>query len=132
VDPQRGAILPRFFKRGVLSKAVLSVPESLRRYVVAHDHAIIYYEASRVSTNVGFLRNAVLHMEARYYPEVWRKNFEYGKSSRMLADSGCYSDLLRTKVRPRAGYGTEVRLRLASYLLSSLKGVPYWLGYLVS
>jgi hypothetical protein len=130
IDPRKGAMLPRFFKREVLSQALSAIPTVLRQYVVAHDHAIIYHEASKVSGRVGFLRNAVRHIEPRHYPELWRKNFEYGRTSKLLADSGYYSDLLHAKVRFRPGYSADVRLRLASYLLSSLKGVPYWLGYL--
>ncbi len=130
IDPHRGAMLPRFFKRETLSKAVLAIPQAFRHFVVAHDHAIIYYEAYKVSKKVGLVRNAVSHTEPRNYVELWKKNFTYGRSSKLLADSGYYSDLLRTKIRFRTVSSVDWRLRLASSILSCLKGIPYWAGYL--
>jgi len=100
--------------------------------VVAHDHAIVYFEASKVSQKVGVLPNALWHIEPANLIELWRKNYRYGKTCKELIKTGFYRNFLRKKVRFRKR-GLNVRnlglYGIQSYLLLALKGIPYWLGY---
>ena len=61
--PTKTGLLPRFFRRAMVSKVFDVIPSELYSTVVAHDHLIIYHEASKISSNVGFLPHAVSHIE---------------------------------------------------------------------
>ena len=74
LDPLEGVLLARFYKREVLEKAFIAIPNILMPFVVAHDHAIIYYEAYLVSNRVGLLLNSVWHIEPSSIIELWNKN----------------------------------------------------------
>jgi len=131
LDPLEGVLLARFYKRGVLETAFEAIPKEIMPIVVAHDHAIIYYEAYRVSQRVGVLPNAVWHMEPARLVELWKKNYRYGKTTKELVKTGFYQDFLKKKVRFRKGALNLRNLRygLSSYLLLSLKGIAYQMGY---
>jgi glycosyltransferase involved in cell wall biosynthesis len=127
-DPFSGTLLARFYKRGILEMAFNSIPAELYPFVIAHDHAIIYYEAWKRSSNVGIVPNAVWHNEPTTFAELWRKNFRYGKSTKQLLKLGCYNDLLRNKVRLRKTDSSRMLLskdRILSSLLLMLKAPPY-------
>ena len=131
LDPVEGVLLARFFKRQVLEEAFNNIPKPLFPAVVAHDHAIVYYEAHRVSSKVGILWKAVWHVEPSDMVDLWRKNFRYGRSTKYLVRTGLYRDLLRRKVRFRKGALNSLSLTngIKSCLLSAIKGVPYQIGY---
>jgi len=133
LDPIEGVLLARFYKRGVLEKALENIPRQLLPFVVAHDHAIIYYEAYKVSQKVGIVSDAVWHIEPSSLVELWRKNYRYGKTTRELVNTGFYQDLLKKKIRFRKGALAfkNLRLGILSYLLLTLKGLAYQIGYWV-
>lgn len=129
-DPLYGTLLARFYRRDILEKAFNRIPEELYPFVVAHDHAIIYYEAWKRSSNVGIVPNAVWHNEPTTLIELWRKNFRYGKSAKQLLKLGPYNDLLKSKNRLRKTNSKEILLskdRFLSSLLLLLKA-PAYLG----
>jgi len=59
LDPQTGVMLPRVFRRELLDKAFSNIPTTLDEVVIAHDHAIIYFECHRISSRVGYVPDAV-------------------------------------------------------------------------
>lgn len=131
LDPLEGVLLARFYKREVLEKAFIAIPNILMPFVVAHDHAIIYYEAYLVSNRVGLLLNSVWHIEPSSIIELWNKNFRYGKTTKELVKKGLYQFLLKKKVRfrKRAFGDGNFKRGIKSTLLLVLKGIPYQLGY---
>jgi glycosyltransferase involved in cell wall biosynthesis len=129
LDPLQGVMLARFYKKQILSEAFKNIPKELLPTVVAHDHAIIYYEAYELSHRVGIVSYAVWHEEPASLSELWIKNFRYGKSTFEIARTKSYQVLLNKKVRLRKGASRYWSLGIQSYLLSFLKGVPYYLGY---
>jgi len=131
LDPLEGVLLARFYKREVLAEAFEVIPKKLMPVVVAHDHAIIYYEAYRISKKVGVLPNAVWHLEPTSLVELWKKNYRYGKTTRELLKRGFYHSLLRKKVRFRKDALTTRNWKyvISSNLLLTLKGIAYLLGY---
>ena len=132
LDPIYGTLLARFYKRSLLDRAFEAIPKPLIPPVVAHDHAIIYYEARKVSDRVNILSNAVYHNEPATLLELWKKNFRYGRSTRTLMANGYYNDFLRRKTRLRkTGTRKITRDRLLSSLLLSLKAPAYLLGLYV-
>lgn len=129
LDPLEGVLLARFYRRKNLEKICNNISILLFPIVVAHDHAIIYYEACKVSQKVGILLNAVWHIEPAKLIDLWKKNFRYGSSTYQLSKSGYYKDLLDKKVRFRKGALNDWKLAIQTYLLLILKGIPYQFGY---
>ena len=79
-DPIKGVMLPRFFKQDVLRSAFRRIPLYLSKQVNAHDHAIIYLEASKTSNRVGLISKALYHQEPENFRRLWSKNFRVGRS----------------------------------------------------
>lgn len=127
-NPIYGAALARFYKRDLLERAFKSIPESLFPFVIAHDHAIIYYEAWKLSNKVGVLSKAIYHIEPTNLIELWRKNFRYGKSTKKLLKEGYYNELLHKKIRFRKTSSKISKDKVLSSLLLLLKGPAYLLG----
>jgi glycosyltransferase involved in cell wall biosynthesis len=129
IDPIYGTLLPRFYKRNLLGQAFEAIPKTFLSFVIAHDHAIIYYEAWKLSTRVGVLPNGVYHNEPTTLLELWRKNFRYGRSTKALLANGYYNDFIRKKTRFRkVSTGIITADRFMSSLLLSLKAPAYLLG----
>lgn len=131
LDPLEGVLMARFYRREVLQRAFEAIPKELMATVVAHDHAIIYYEAHRFSKKVGILPNAIRHIEPASLIELWRKNYRYGKTAKDLVKKDSYRNLLRKKVRFRKGVPNvrDLKYEASSFLLLALKGVAYQIGY---
>jgi glycosyltransferase involved in cell wall biosynthesis len=129
LDPLEGVLLARVYRREILDIAFRKIPEPLFPIVVAHDHAIIYYEAYKASQKVGIVPNAVWHIEPNNLRNLLKKNYRYGKSAYELKKTGYYEELLRRKVRFRKHAFKDWKLGLQSYLLLILKGIGYYLGY---
>jgi len=131
LDPIEGVLLARFYKREILRKAFSAIPKEIMPITVAHDHAIIYYEAYRVSQRVGILPNAVWHIEPASLIRLWKKNYRYGGTTRDFIDIGVYDELLRRKVRFRKGSLSRENFKygIQSMILLLLKGLAYQLGY---
>jgi len=130
LDPLEGVLLARVYKREILKKAFENIPRELFPSVIAHDHAIIYYEAYRISQKVGIVPNAVWHIEPSSLWVLLKKNYRYGKSTYELVKTGHYRELLKKKVRFRKGATKNLKAGLQSYLLLFLKGIGYWAGYI--
>ena len=128
-DPFYGAVAPRFYRQGILRKALSHIPEQILPFAVAREDAIIYYEAWKISSKVAIVPNALWHVEAKNLTEVWQKSFFYGKSTRKLVESGYYNELLRRKVRFRKTTTKICKDKLLSLFLLLLKGPPYYLGF---
>jgi glycosyltransferase involved in cell wall biosynthesis len=132
LHPIYGTLLARFYKRTLLDRAFEAIPRQLLPYVLAHDHAIIYYEACKLSDRVKILPNALYHHEPATLLELWKKNFRYGRSTRALMANGYYKDLIIRKTRPRKTSTRKItRDKLLSSLLLSLKAPAYFLGLYV-
>ncbi|MFX0201450.1 MAG: glycosyltransferase family 2 protein [Candidatus Hodarchaeota archaeon] len=130
LDPLDGVLLARFYRRGVLRTAFEAIPKEIMPAVVAHDHAIIYYEAYKISQKVGVLPKAVWHIEPASLVRLWKKNYRYGKTTKDLVKKHYYRNLLRSKVRFRKGalnFG-NLKYGIPSCLLTMLKGVAYQIG----
>ncbi len=132
LNPIYGTLLARFYKRNLLDRAFEAIPKSLLPSVIAHDHAIIYYEACKLSDRVSILSNAVYHNEPATILDLWKKNFRYGRSTRAIMSNGYYNDLIRRKTRLRKTSTNKItRDKLLSSLLLSLKAPAYLVGLYV-
>lgn len=126
--PLYGAINPRFYRRTILEKAFAVIPEVIFPIALAWEDAILYFEASKLSSKVAIVRNAIWHQEPQNLSEVWYKTRKYGKSARQLAKTGHYSSLLSKKIRFRRSRGISKK-KIQSDILQLLKAPGYMTGF---
>lgn len=129
INPIGGVILPRFYKKTLLLKAFENIPKKILPLCVAHDHAIIYLEAYKLSKNVGKLNNAIWHMEPWSWANLFKKTYRYGVTTRKLIENHVYPELLQSKNRERKIKFKDLRLSLKSNLLRFIRAIPYLYGY---
>ncbi len=126
-DPIQGVMLPRFFKQDVLRSAFRRIPLYLSKQVNAHDHAIIYLEASKTSNRVGLISKALYHQEPENFRRLWSKNFRVGRSLVYLLRSP-YWGFAWSRTRLRHGR-TDSQGGSSSTMLLVLKSVPFFTGF---
>lgn len=133
INPVGGVILPRFYKKDILKKAFSEIPEKILPLCVAHDHAIIYYEARKISNeicNVGNEKNpAVWHMEPWGWLNLFKKTYRYGVTTKKLVENNVYPNIIKSKNKMRSFYSSDILLSVQSNLLRVMRGIPYKLGY---
>ncbi len=128
LDPLYGAISARFYRRTILEKVFAEIPKEILPFAMAGEDAIVYFEASKLSNNIGIVPKAIWHKEPKNLRELWYKNRRYGKSARQLAKTGHYSSLLSKKVRLRTSRGLS-KNRILSSILFLLKAPACIIGF---
>jgi len=126
-DPTRGPFLPRFFKKEILEKAFAAIPDEIIPDTIHPDHAIIYYEAYKVSQRVGGLRNAIYDVEPDW-KKLWQTRYRYAASLRSIKRS-YYGKLLWKKMGFGPSFGRPIVAGLQTLLLAVIIKVIEWLGY---
>lgn len=131
LSPFTGVIMPRFFRTEILKKAYGNIPRKYFSRTGGPDHAIVYYEAWRLSQRISTVPNAVKHIEPPDLFTLWRKFYKWGYTS-IDAHYGKYGHLMKTKERFRTGLFTKGLLveSLGSIILLILKGLAFKLGYI--
>ena len=129
INPVGGVILPRFYKKDILIKAFENIPKRILPLCVAHDHAIIYLEAYKLSKKVGKLDNAIWHMEPWSWFNLFKKTYRYGVTTRKLVENKVYPELLQSKNRGRKIKFGDLALSLKSNILRLIRAIPYLYGY---
>lgn len=129
INPIGGVILPRFYKKFILIKAFKNIPRKILPLCVAHDHAIIYYEAYKISKKIGMLPHAIWHMEPWSWLNLFKKTYRYGITTRKLVENNAYPEIIQSKNRMRKFERGDIWFSIKSNILRVLRGVPYKLGY---
>ena len=129
IKPIGGVILPRFYKKDLLVKAFENIPKKILPLCVAHDHAIIYLEAYRLSKKIDKLDNAIWHMEPWSWSNLFKKTYRYGVTTRKLVENKVYPELLQSKIRGRKIKFKDLGLSLKSNILRFIRAIPYLYGY---
>lgn len=129
IRPVGGVILPRIYKKEILAKAFANMPKKILPLCVAHDHAIIYYEADKLSKKLGTLDNAIFHIEPWSWSNLFKKTYRYGITTRKLVENKAYPELLESKNCMRKFEWDSPWLSIKSNILRAARGVPYKLGY---
>lgn len=127
-SPYTGVMLPRFYRRELLVKAMGNIPQSALE-AGGQDHAIIYYEAWQYSQKVDLLPLAVKHIEPSTLREIIPKFYRWGYTS-IGARNVRYKEMLGKKESFRKGmFGPGLFLAsVGSICLLIIKGVPYSIG----
>ena len=125
-------IYPRFYRKRVLTKAFDRIPQKLERSSNNWDDAIIYYEASKLTSRTGYLPYGVYHQDRDSWREFIRHYYNYGRNLRNLELTDEYWEMIHNKMWRRnllTGSDLSVKERLAWALFLSIKAVPHTLGY---
>ncbi|MDP3966111.1 MAG: glycosyltransferase family 2 protein [archaeon] len=134
VEPVGGTVLPRFYKREILLKAFKSIPKKILSLCVAHDHAIIYYEARKLSKRVEMLGDennpAIWHQEPWSWRNLFKKTYRYGVTTRKLIENKVYPQILKSKNKGRKIKFGSLGLSIKSNILRLVREIPYFYGYL--
>lgn len=126
-------VLPRFWKRDLLVKAMDNIPKSIFPFCYSHDHLFIFKEFQIISTNIGsvgsFKEPAVEHNEPDSLKNIWKKQYVYGITTRQLKDKGVYPELIKTRHSFRKFHILRPWLSTKVFFLRVFRGVPYMWGY---
>ena len=127
-DIIKSGLFPRFFKREFLMKVYQKIPEKLLPIVFAHDDAIVFDEAYKISTNVKILPRAVMHIEERNLIDLIIHSYGLGKSSKALAKTGLYEHLYST---PPQLKNLKQSLTTKTTLLTLIRSMAYRIGFIL-
>ena len=127
LDPLVGGLLPRFFKKNLLISTFIQIPKTLYPVVVSGDHAIIYFEAYKISQRINILNDAVSHIEPESLMELLTHFYRFGISSKNLRKTGYYNELFSRKTNIQRN--TFKSLKNGTLIISSLQAVFYRFGY---
>lgn len=128
-SPYTGAMLPRVYNRQILLRAFSAMPSEILERIGGQDHAIIYYEAWKISQRTQLVTSAVKHIEPANLMSLWQKFYRWGYTSKD-AHLGAYKDLISKKERFRTGMFTSglLTVSVGSAALLIMKGIPYVAG----
>lgn len=133
IEPVGGTILPRVYKREILVNAFKQIPKKILPLCVAHDHAIIYFEAKKIANNVGNIGDhshpAIWHQEPWSWKNLFKKTYRYGITTRKLVENKVYPELLSSKNKGRKLKLESLGLSLKSNILRAIRAIPYLYGY---
>ena len=130
VDPLRGVMIPRLYKRTLLDMVFKKIDIDNIHNIVFFDDSIIYYEAYSISTKVGVLNRAIIHIDTSSIFDFCRKSYWYGKTTQQLLQTNMYTKLLKRKARLRKGTSFNL-ISIKSIILFLLKNIPFFIGVFV-
>ena len=137
-DPLTGEVLPRFFKRDLLEKAFSAIPQEAIEKLIHFDHAVIYYEAFKISRKVGLVSRAIWHLEVPTIRDTIFKNLRYGRSLTSFLKfkqyrALLYRDSLINKLinRLKRECARNLKAFVCSMLLNTVKNSIISLGMLI-
>ena len=79
LDPCKSVLIPRVFKRKLMSQTFDRIDKELDNVIVVQDHVIMYYEAWQISKKIGLIKNALFHMDPTTFRKVFKHYYDCGK-----------------------------------------------------
>lgn len=73
-------VIPRFYRRETLLKAINALPDSAYK-IVSHEDSVIYYEAFKITQTIGFSSRHILNRDPNFFKLMY-KAYQYGRSSK--------------------------------------------------
>jgi len=135
LDPSKSVLLPRAFRKKIILAAFDKIDKNLDDFIVVQDHAILYHESWKISKKIGFIKNAVFHMEPNTFREVFQHYYAWGKRSKasekvMPAE---YREMFNGKLTNRLkSINWLDKKTLKTLPLTFIKGLGFKLGLLFS
>ncbi|MEM0201420.1 MAG: glycosyltransferase family 2 protein [Candidatus Micrarchaeaceae archaeon] len=134
MNPIYGVLRPRAYNKTFLVNVLKGIEIEKLKDIVIYDDAIIYYEASKYSKKIGFVKNAIFQKEVSSIKELVIHTYKYGKTARRLSISKEYKNILNKKSTFRKGsfrYG-NIWLSIQSDIFLLIKGFGFTLGYWIN
>ncbi|MBS3098894.1 glycosyltransferase family 2 protein [Candidatus Pacearchaeota archaeon] len=131
-NPSKSVLLPSTYKKEILKEVLEKINDKILSEVTIHEHAIIYYEAYKISKRVGYLDNAVFHEEPKTIWELFHHYFMWGRRARRSKKiiSSEYHNMFESKLANRLRSINLFNLEVIPTLpITFLKGSGYKLGY---
>ncbi len=128
---EEGVVLPRFFRKDILLKAMDRIPKQHVDIIGAQDHIIIYEEVKKILTNMGMVKYSVQHIEPDGLIKLFKKQYRWGKTTGEFYSKDVYRGLITKKNKFRKFYFNHPILSTKSFMLRILRGVPYFIGFYV-
>ena len=130
-DAIKGFALPRYVRSEILSRAFEALESNLKDKfydVIFPDHELIYYEASKISTDVNIVKEPfIYHYGDSSILDIARKYYKYGKSIRVVKGT-LYENFFSTKRKVRKICRGSLLDRVGVYGLYLVRGIPFILG----
>lgn len=132
MDPIKGGLSPRFYKRNLLEKSFSNIPNQIISKIIAYEDAIIYYEALNISKRVGILNKSLYHCEEKTIYGLFKHYYRFGKLSKKIDSYGTYNFIYKNKSKFKVK-NIFIVLSGKSFtmiLIAFLKSIAYRLGYI--
>ena len=126
LDPVRGAVRPRMYRRELLLRSLRNIPDSIidLRPCPYSEDSLIYLGAYSGCERVAFVPDAVIHSEMEQLVPFLKKWSRYGVAAR--AYRGTKYEFL---VRARGGLSSRGTKAIRSVPSLLLRGIPFAAGY---
>jgi len=128
--PDEDIVLPRFFRKDLLLRALDKIPKKYINICAAQDHIITWHEFKKLTKRNGMVENAVQHIEPSNLISLFKKQWRWGKTTRNFYKTGIYRELITKKNSFRKFRKEHLNWSIKSFILRILRGIPYKLGYL--
>jgi len=119
-------IYPRFFRRDILERAYALIPEELLPKVFVFDDSLLFSKLRSLSSRIGMIPDAILHIEERGVFRLVRHNLHFGRSAKAMESLIERSSFHRTKSSFEM-FRDAVQHRYL--LMSLLKELSFQFGY---
>jgi glycosyltransferase involved in cell wall biosynthesis len=119
-------IYPRFFRRTVLENAYALIPEELLPSIFVFDDSLLYSKLRSISSRVGMIPDAMLHIEEGNAFQLMRHNLRLGRSAKTMKAMVARSSFHQTK-SPFEMFLDAAKNRYL--LMSLLKELSFQFGY---
>lgn len=134
LDPTKSVLLPSTFKKELLIKIFKKFKGEWFERVTIHEHAIIYFEARKISNKVGYIPKGVYHEEPKSVRELFNHYFSWGKRGKAIKNiipkeyNVMFESKLMNRLKSIRLSGDEIR----TLPITFLKGAGFKLGYYLS
>ena len=120
-------VVPRFYKKETLMKAIGKLPESVYE-ITSHEDSIPYYMTFTISQDVKFSTKCIYDRDSDFFT-LMRKAFYYGKSSRSVKNLDLPSDILSLLYELDMNSGNIGELGFGKgYMIQTARALAYEFG----
>lgn len=126
IEPVRGSLVPRFYRRQLLLKALESIPARFidTRPCPGSEDSVIFYFSGIAPGRVGFVPNGMLHHEEGSLTTYLKKWYARGRAAKNYRGTE-----MEFFVTHKGGRRTDDRSWMLSLPGLLLRGAPFLIGY---
>ncbi len=123
-------VIPRFYNREYLLRAIDRLPENIDK-IVNHEDSIFYYEVFKETRNIGFSKKYIYNYDPNFFKLMY-KAILYGKNQHYINELEIESDILDLLNKLDRNTLNIKELRLGKgYIIQVLRGGAYEFGRII-